>query len=72
VKSFVASQLASCATGVGEDPVDYVDSAINTSLIYDGEQMHQNWKTPTGVGKCYKTVMMTPDGSSLTAFFKMK
>jgi hypothetical protein len=35
-------------------------------------QFIQNWKTPTGAGNCYRTVMNTPDGSSLTAFFKLK
>ncbi len=43
-----------------------------TILRYDGDQFIYNWKTPTGAGKCYRTTMTGQDGSTISAFFKMK
>jgi hypothetical protein len=45
-----------------------------TALRYDstGGQFVYNWKTPSTVGKCYRVTMTTQDGSSLSAYFKLK
>ena len=45
-----------------------------TSLLYDttGGQFIYNCKTPTGAGGCYRVTITTNDGSSQTAFFKLK
>ena len=45
-----------------------------TSLRYDatGGQFIYNWKTPTGAGTCHKVTMTAKDGSTITAYFKMK
>ena len=59
-----------CATLVAEDQVDWVTSDA-TSLRYDGQQFHQNWKTPKGTG-CYIARVTTADGKSLSANFKLK
>ena len=49
-------------------------STGGTSLRYDatGGQFIQNWKTPTGAGSCYTATMTALDGSSITAYFKIK
>lgn len=49
-------------------------STGGTSLRYDSTagQFIQNWKTPTGAGTCYSATMTAADGSSITAFFKLK
>jgi hypothetical protein len=57
-------------TPSAEDQVDYVTSDA-TSLRYDGQQFHQNWRTPKGTG-CYIARITTADGRSLSANFKMK
>ena len=45
-----------------------------TSLRYDttGGQFIYNWKTPTGAGSCYKVTVTATDGSTITAYFKLK
>jgi hypothetical protein len=45
-----------------------------TSLRYDttGGQFIYIWKTPTGAGSCYNVTITADDGSSQTAFFKLK
>jgi hypothetical protein len=68
VRFSVAS--VACSTSVAEDQVDWVTSDA-TSLRYDGQQFHQNWKTPKGTG-CYIARVTTADGKSLSANFKLK
>jgi hypothetical protein len=43
-------------------------------LGYDGTdgQFIYNWKMPKTAGKCIRVTMMTIDGSSLVAYFKLK
>jgi hypothetical protein len=49
-------------------------STGGTSLRYDATsgQFIFNWQTPKKAGACYKITMTTQDGSTLTAFFKLK
>ena len=71
---FSAYQLPSCSGGYTDDeiarrPVDWCNGAR-----YDGTQFIQNWKTPKvpGPDLCYRAVITAKDGSTLTAFFKVK
>lgn len=64
----------SCSTGTGvEDAIETVATG-GTSLRYDttGGQFIYNWKTPTGAGSCYKATVTAQDGSTISAYFKMK
>jgi hypothetical protein len=64
----------SCSTGTGmEDAIETVATG-GTSLRYDttGGQFIYNWKTPTGAGSCYKVTVTAQDGSTISAYFKMK
>jgi hypothetical protein len=62
-----------CSGGALEDAVEMVTTG-GTTLRYDGTggQFVQNWKTPTGPGSCYSATMTAADGSTMTAFFKLK
>jgi hypothetical protein len=63
-----------CAAGIPGDEVDLV-TAGGTSLRYDttGHQFIQNWKTPTASTEtCYRATVTFADGSSLSAFFKLR
>ena len=73
VQSF-NTQKISCTSGDGTEDAIEVVSTGGTSLRYDstGGQFIQNWKTPTGAGKCYSATVTTIDGSSITALFKIK
>ena len=70
--SFSANKVA-CASGSVEDAIE-VTATGGTSLRYDAVagQFVYNWKTPTGANTCYKVTMTAADGSSLTAFFRLK
>jgi hypothetical protein len=69
------AQKISCTTFTG-DPEDLIEMTVTggTSLRYDtsGGQFIYNWKTPTSAGTCYKVTMSSLDGSSQTAYFKLK
>ncbi|HMN28040.1 MAG TPA: PxKF domain-containing protein, partial [Caldilineaceae bacterium] len=65
----------------GTNPEDVVEETVTTTggtvLRYDSSvgQFIDNWKTPSGsieVGKCYRVTMTAQDGSTLSAFFKLK
>jgi hypothetical protein len=60
-------------SGAPTDEIE-VTSTGGTSLRYDttGGQFIQNWQTPKTAGICYRAMMTTLDGSTLTAYFKMK
>ncbi len=60
-----------CDTGT-EDAIE-VTATGSTSLRYDttAGQFIYNWKTPTTLG-CYSVKVTTNDGSSQTAYFKLK
>ena len=73
VQSFNTQQV-NCSSGSGIEDAIEILSTGGTSLRYDstGGQFIQNWKTPTGAGKCYSATVTTIDGSSITALFKIK
>jgi hypothetical protein len=75
--SFVdmSAKKAQCASGT-EDTIETLAAAGSTSLRYDwsGGQFIYNWKTPTPAQypACYAVTAMTDDGSSITAYVKLK
>jgi hypothetical protein len=71
IVSSLAKQVT-CNGGI-EDTVDVVATG-NTSMRYDATagQFIYNWQTPKQAGKCYSLTLTTQDGSSLTAYFKLK
>jgi hypothetical protein len=72
VQSFVQSRIT-CDTNATIHEIE-VTSKGGTSLRYDATagQFIQTWQTPRQAGACYRVTMMTQDGSSLVAFFKLK
>lgn len=62
----------SCAGGT-TDQIELAASGA-TSLRYDATagQFIYNWQTPRMAGYCYVVTVTTLDGSSLTAYFKLK
>ena len=72
---FSAYQLPSCSGGNVEDEIALGDlSTGGTELRWDGTQFIQNWKTPkvSGADLCFRAVITAKDGSTITAFFKVK
>ena len=72
---FGAYQLPSCSGGYTEEEIPLTDLSTGaTELRYDGTQFIQNWKTPkvNGADLCYRAVITAKDGSTVTAFFKVK
>jgi hypothetical protein len=71
VESFLVAPI-SCVGG-SMDAVEFTTTG-GTSLRYDSTdgQFIQNWQTPKKAGACYAVTMKTDDGSTLTAYFKMK
>ena len=67
----LASGYVTC-TSARTDEVEEFATAGSTSLRYADGHFIQNWKTPTGAGKCLKVVVTTIDGSVQTALFKLK
>jgi hypothetical protein len=74
IAGFTQQQLPNCVAGDGADEIE-VTITGNTSLRYDttAKQWIQNWKTPT-VSKetCYRATVKFADGSTLSAFFKLR
>jgi hypothetical protein len=72
VKSLSATAVV-CGSGV-EDSIEDLSATGGTSLRYDttAGQFIYNWQTPKKPGLCYKATMTTQDGSSLSAYFKLK
>jgi hypothetical protein len=66
-------QLVPCEAGGTEDPIDATATG-GTSLRYDTTegQFIFNWQTPRQPGKCYKVTMTAQDGSSISAYMKLK
>jgi hypothetical protein len=74
IKSFTTLELPVCGTGTWEDAVEIVTTG-NTELRYDAVegQFVQNWKTPkVPYEKCFRVTVKFQDGSSISAFFKLK
>ena len=72
---FSAYQLPGCTGGHTDDEIPLIDLSTGaTELRYDGTQFIQNWKTPKvgGADLCYRAVVTAKDGSTITAFFKVK
>jgi hypothetical protein len=72
VKSF-KTQKITCEAAALEDAIEIVSTG-GTTLRYDqtGGQFIQNWQTPKAAGACYSATVTTQDGSSITAYFKLK
>lgn len=70
IKNLTYSETA-CDLNAVTDEVELTATG-STSLRYAGGQFIYNWKTPKTPGKCYRVTMMTMDGSSLMAYFKLK
>lgn len=73
VKSFT-SALVACPAGTGDAMEETASAKGGTALRYDKTtgQFIYNWQAPRQAGACYRVTMMTQDGSSLVAFFKLK
>jgi hypothetical protein len=61
-----------CGLGTADDIE--LTATGGTSLRYDttGGQFIYNWQTPKKVGSCYLVTVSMIDGSSLSAYFKLK
>jgi hypothetical protein len=61
-----------CGNGTADDIE--LTATGGTSLRYDatGGQFIYNWQTPRTAGACYKVTVSFTDGSSLSAYFKLK
>jgi hypothetical protein len=72
IKSFTYAMIACDASAVFDELE--MTAPGGTSLRYDSAsgQFIYNWKTPNTAGKCYRATMITADGSSLAAYFKLK
>lgn len=73
VKSLTAA-LVACPAGTQNALEDTASVRSDTTLRYDttAGQFIQKWQTPRQAGACYRVTVMTQDGSSLVAFFKLK
>jgi large repetitive protein len=73
IKSLTAKQVT-CSAAAAIDDIELTATG-GTSLRYDSTagQYVYNWQTPKGpVGSCYSVTISSADGSSATAFFKLK
>jgi hypothetical protein len=66
------TQQIGCSGGGGDDIEQYATGG--TSLRYDitSGQFIFNWQTPRSPGACYRVIMTTQDGSTISADFKLK
>jgi hypothetical protein len=74
ISGFSVVGLTSCSGSATEDPIDFVTTG-NTSLRYDttAQQFIQNWKSPSvSQDSCFRATVTFADGSSLSAFFKLR
>jgi large repetitive protein len=73
IVNVLSVNLVACTSGP-EDIIETLSATVGTSLRYDttGGQFIYNWQTPKLAGKCYKVVVVTADGSQISAFFKLK
>jgi hypothetical protein len=73
--SSVTAKTVNCTAFAGdtEDAIEMVTTG-GTSLRYDatGGQFIYNWQTPKKPNTCYNLTMTAADGSTLTAYFKLK
>jgi hypothetical protein len=73
--SSVSAKTVSCTafTGDPEDAIEMVATG-GTTLRYDatGGQFIYNWQTPKKPNTCYNLTMTAKDGSTISAYFKLK
>jgi hypothetical protein len=73
--SSISAKTVSCTAFTG-DPEDVIETVATggTSLRYDatGGQFIYNWQTPKKPNTCYNLTMTATDGSTITAYFKLK
>jgi hypothetical protein len=73
--SSVLAKPVNCAAFTG-DPEDAIETVTTggTVLRYDatGGQFIFNWQTPKKINTCYNLTMTAQDGSTITAYFKLK
>jgi len=75
VSSITARQVDCAAFSGGTiDEIEYLAPTGGTSLRYDstGGQFIYNWTTPKKANTCYNLTMTAADGSTLTAYFKLR
>ncbi|MEO8356474.1 MAG: PxKF domain-containing protein [Chloroflexota bacterium] len=72
IKSLTSAEIT-CNAKAATDEIELTATG-GSSLRYDTQsgQFIFNWKTPKTAGKCYQVTMITMDGSSLVAYFKLK
>jgi hypothetical protein len=74
IKGFTVTGQGCPGNGAVSDDVDFVTTG-NTSLRYDttDKQFIQNWATPkVSSDTCYRATVTFADGSSLSAFFRLR
>lgn len=73
VESFTAASVA-CPAGSEAAIAGTASATGDTALRYDKTAgvFIQSWQTPREAGTCYRATIMTRDGSSLVAFFKLR
>jgi hypothetical protein len=74
ITAFIQTKLSSCSSGAGIDVVEpELLSTGGTMLRYTESQWIQNWQTPkVSSESCYRATMKFADGSTLSAFFKLR
>jgi hypothetical protein len=74
--SSISAKQVNCAAFSGDpvDEIEYLAPTGGTSLRYDATagQFIYNWATPKKANTCYSLTMTATDGSTLTAYFKLR
>ena len=73
IVAFTQTKLNSCDSGAGTEELEAtLLTTGGTSLRYSGQWI-QNWQTPKVSGEaCYRATVTFADGSSLSAFFRVR
>jgi hypothetical protein len=74
INSFTQTKLNNCSTGAGTDELETILLTTGgTTLRYAESQWIQNWQTPkVNADTCYRATVKFADGSSLSAFFRLR
>jgi hypothetical protein len=74
ITSFTQTKLNTCTSGAGTDEVESnLLTTGGTTLRYSEGQWIQNWQTPKVSSEtCYRATVKFADGSTLSAFFKLR
>jgi hypothetical protein len=74
--SSISARQVPCNTFAGDpmDEIEYLAPTGGTSLRYDATagQFIYNWTTPKKANSCYNLTMTATDGSTITAYFKLR